>query len=226
MVALAKHISEAGYADRILTERHLATILKGSDASRYGLINRALKDGSLIRLKRGLYTLAPKLRRTALHPFAIAQAIVPGSYVSLETALAYHDWIPEAVYQTASITPGRKSSFFDHDVYGRFSFYPIAHNPYEFLRSVERIQLNGQTVLIASHLRALMDLVAYRKEVWKSLEELTSSLRIEPSQLLSLKRKDFNALKKVYKHKNVNDYLTALAQSTLKRRSTYQQSTR
>ena len=44
MSKLADKLVEAGYADHILTERQVASILKGSESRRYGLVNRALKD--------------------------------------------------------------------------------------------------------------------------------------------------------------------------------------
>lgn len=93
MSSLVDQISAAGLADRFLNDRQLAELLGGSDARRYGLVNRALKDGSLIRLKRGCYVLARRYRRYPVHPFAVAQNLVPGSYISFETALSFHGWI-------------------------------------------------------------------------------------------------------------------------------------
>ena len=100
----------------------LGEAIDGGAARRYALVNRALKDGSLVRLKRGTYLLGKSYRSDAIHPFAVAQALIPGSYVSFETALAHHGWIPEAVYATASVTPGRKTLEFDTPVMGRFTF--------------------------------------------------------------------------------------------------------
>ena len=54
MSKLANKLVEAGYADHIITERQISSILKGSESRRYGLVNRALKDESLTRLKRGI----------------------------------------------------------------------------------------------------------------------------------------------------------------------------
>lgn len=73
MSSLVDQISAAGLADRFLNHRQLAELLGGSGARRYGLVNRALKDGSLIRLKRGCYVLARRYRRDPVHPFAGAE---------------------------------------------------------------------------------------------------------------------------------------------------------
>jgi hypothetical protein len=40
--------------------------------------------------------LGQSVRKNDVHPFAVAQALLPGSYVSFETALAFHGWIPHS----------------------------------------------------------------------------------------------------------------------------------
>lgn len=207
MSSLAQQVSAAGLGDRIFSERQLGEALGGGDARRYGLVNRALKDGSLIRVKRGTYTLARPYRSDQVHPFAVAQALVPGSYISFETALAHHGWIPEAVFVTASVSPGRKTLQFDTADFGPFKFHPVAIEDYRFLTSVERGSFNRLTAFVAQPLRALMDLVALRKAQWAGLDWLTSGMRIDEDMLLALKRKDFAELKSVYKHKGVNAFL-------------------
>lgn len=210
MSALTSALSDGKLAGRVFDERQLGEAIRGGAARRYALVNRALKDGSLIRLKRGTYLLGKSYRSEAIHPFAVAQALLPGSYVSFETALAHHGWIPEAVYATASVTPGRKTLEFDTPVMGRFTFHPLAIHEYQFLVGVERRKLDALTAFVAHPLRALIDLVALRKQRWTDLDWLTSSLRIDEDHLLSLKRKEFASLKSVYKHKAVNDFLRSL----------------
>src|SRR3546814_11885016 len=107
MSSLAQQITAAGLADHILSERQLGNLLGGGDARRYGLVNRALKDGSLLRVKRGTYLLAKRYRAETIHPFSIAQGLMPCSYVSFESALAHRGWIPDAVFVNAGATPGR-----------------------------------------------------------------------------------------------------------------------
>lgn len=210
MDRLVQQVLEAGYADRVLSGRQLARLLGGSDQRRYGLVNRALKAGSLVWLKRGVYVLADRFRSNPAHPFCIAQALAPGSYISMETALAFHGWIPEAVYATVSIAPGRKSKEIDNEQFGRFSFYPLAVHPFAFLESVARLQLSSQTVLVASPARALLDLVAHRKVGWQGLEWVEHGLRIDLEHLLTIRKKDFAVLKRVYKHKAALNFLAQL----------------
>lgn len=210
MSALADMVSNSPLAGRVFNERQLGELLSGGAARRYGLVNRALKDGSLVRVKRGTYVLGPGSPGSAVHPFAVAQTLVAGSYVSFETALAYHGWIPEAVHVTASVTPGRKTAKYDTPSMGRFTFHPLAIRDYKFFVQVERQTLGALTAFVATPLRALLDLVASRKQHWSGLEWLTTGLRIDETQLGRLKRKDFAALKGVYRHKAVNAFLHAL----------------
>jgi hypothetical protein len=218
MSSLAQQVTAAGLADHILSERQIGDLLGGGDARRYGLVNRALKDGSLLRMKRGTYVLGKRYRSETVHPFTIAQGLVPGSYVSFESALAHHGWIPEAVFVTASVSPGRKTLRFETPDFGAFSFHPLAIADYRFLTGVDRVQMGKLTAFVAQPLRALLDLVALRKEEWAGLEWLTQGMRIDEDMLFGLRRKDFTKLKSVYKHKAVNGFLTALESAVLARK--------
>ena len=202
MSALISLIRRSGYADRILNDQQLAR--------RYGQVKRALKSGDLVRIKRGQYVVADAYRTQPVHPYALAQALVIGSYVSMETALAFHGWIPEAVYTIVSVTPDRKSKVIDHETFGRFEFNPLALNKSGFLGGVDRHVLSEQAVLVASPLRALMDLVAFRKQKWAGPGWIESGLRIDRTHLLEARRRDFSALKGVYKHKAANAFLASL----------------
>jgi hypothetical protein len=210
MSVLANLIAETSLGNRIFNERQLGEIIGKGDASRYGLVNRALKDGSLVRLKRGAYLLGECYRSETFHPFAVAQALLPGSYVSFETALAWHGWIPEVVYITACVSPGRKTVIQDTPSFGQFSFHPLAIQDYQFLTSVRRQKFGTLTALVADPLRALMDLICLRKQAWEELDWLTVGMRVELDQLLLLKRKNFSALGSVYKHARVNHFLCSL----------------
>jgi len=64
-------------------------------------------SGRVIQLRRGLYALAPPYARVTPHPLAIASRLQRPSYVSLESALAHHGLIPEAVPAVTSVTTGR-----------------------------------------------------------------------------------------------------------------------
>jgi Transcriptional regulator, AbiEi antitoxin len=220
MPTLKTKLIEAGYSERAFSDRQIMAVLNCSDASRYGLVNRALKAGTLIQIKRGLYVLGTTWSRhgqeqTNVHPFTIAQALKHGSYISFETALSYHGWIPEAVYQTASVTPDRKTLRYETPKWGNFEFLPLAVNDYQFLVSVRRIKFRQTTALVAGPLRALMDLVASRKISWQGVDWITEGMRVDSQHLQSLSAEDFDELKPVYKHRAAQDFLASLRASVM-----------
>lgn len=211
MQTLTREIIDQGLSNRIITDTQLGRILKGSQQRRYHLVNRARKVGELIRLQRGIYTLARNFRDYPLHPFALAQMMEPGSYVSLETALAFHGWIPEAVYTTASILPGRKSKSYEHEELGSFTFNPLAIEKGYFLELVQRHKIDEQVMLIASPIRALVDLVCLRKVEWPGLDWLVEGMRIDYEDLRSINSAEIRTLKLVYKQQRVKNFLYELS---------------
>ncbi len=211
MQALTKLLLDKDLANRTLSEARLAELISGTPQRRYNLVNRAMKAGELIRVRRGCYVLGDRYRDHAVHPFALAQAFVPGSYISFETALAHHGWIPEFVRVTASVTPGRKSVKYDHPEFGSFSFHPLATRPGYFLELIERRQITVQTMLVAKPIRALMDLVCLRKVEWQGLEWLMEGLRIDYEYLCRITSSEFKILGSVYSQKRVKSFLHSLA---------------
>ena len=116
---------------------------------------RWTRAGRILQLRRGLYALAPPFRKNVPHPFLVANRLRPGSYVSLQSALAHHGMIPEGVPLTTSVTGGRPAAL--RTPLGHFDFRHIrAH----WLRGYEPIDLGGgQVALVATAEKALLDLV-------------------------------------------------------------------
>jgi hypothetical protein len=157
-----------------------------SEAARKVLVHRAFSAGEIIRLKPGLFILAPEFRKTHSHPFVIAALLHSPSHISLESALTHHGLIPEAVYEVASVTSAR-SRVVTTPV-GVFSFTRVpALNPRAGVRAQK---IDGRSwVFIASPLRAVADLIYVRKEVtWEQDGPafLTDSMRIERDDLKTI----------------------------------------
>ncbi len=90
-------------------------------------LSRWVSAGRLLQLRRGLYALAEPYRKTIPHPFDVANRLERGSYVSLQSALAYAHLIPEYAQTVTSVTTGRPN---DRDTpVGRFLFRHI-QTPY------------------------------------------------------------------------------------------------
>ena len=70
-------------------------------------LSRWKQAGKIYQLRRGLYCLAPPFQKVNPHPFLVANRLLPASYVSLQSALAYYGLIPEHVPVTTSVTTAR-----------------------------------------------------------------------------------------------------------------------
>lgn len=213
MTPLTELIIKSGDAERVLSAQQLDRLLGGGAARRYGQVNRALKAGELLKARRGLYVLAPLYRKTPVHPFALAQQIEPGSYVSAETALSFHGWIPEAVRSVLSVTARGKSVSYEHESLGKFEFLRMTVRPGYFLQAVARHELQHQVALIAEPMRALLDLVYLRKLPWQGLDYLLSGLRIDEQQLRSVPSVNITRLLDVYKGKRERKFIDELLRS-------------
>jgi len=212
MQTLMQAILDSGLGDRVICEQQLARLVEGSAQRRYNLVNRALAAGELVRLRRGRYLLARRWRARPGHPFALAQALRPGSYVSFETALSFHGWIPETTPLTACVVPGRKSSETVHPLFGHFRFSPLAINEGFFLEGVDRLILDEQAALVAQPPRALLDTVCRRKLAWQGRGWLVDGMRIDADILDTLQQDALQPLQAVYKHHRMHDFITALSQ--------------
>ena len=212
MLKATEKIIDVGFADNILTGVNLEQLFDKTPASRYGLVNKMLKKGELIKLRRGLYTLAQKFRHSKISAFHLASRIVTHSYISLESALAYHNWIPEKVIPTISVTAfGRSRTF--HTPFGEFIYYHIPVNAYEFFTGVSREEIANKPFFIASPLRALADLVYVKKINWRGLDFLFKSLRIEEEYIKQIDKKELHTLKHVYRSKRVLAFLHNLSEA-------------
>lgn len=172
------------------------------------IVKRAVARGEIVHLRRGLYCLPEKYNRNGISRNMLANMIYGPSYVSMEAALAYHGWIPEAVHTVTSVSMPRAKAF--ENSVGRFEYVQVKQSP--FLSGVRRVALDesAASFLVAGPLKALCDLVAFRGEVWTGVEPLVESMRIDEDDLLSLKRADFTELDGVYRSLKVRRFLDGL----------------
>lgn len=210
METLIEHITKAGLGERVVTEAQLSRLLDGTPQRRYNLVNRALHRGDLLRLRRGRYLLSSAVQQGKVHPFVLAQALLPGSYISMETALSFHGWIPESTPITMSVTPGRRRQTLDIPKFGQFLYYPLALNTGWFLEGVNRDTLAGQNCLMAQPLRALLDIFCLRKIDYPSIRSLTEGMRIDEYELASIDKDNLERLRPVYQHKRMDKCISAM----------------
>lgn len=131
-------------------------------------LSRWRQAGKIYQLRRGLYSLAPPFKKVNPHPFLVANRMLPASYVSLQSALAYYGMIPEYVPVTTSVTTKRPTHW--ETPIGIFNFRHIQVDFFDGYR-LEDIG-EGQQAFIASPEKTLLDLI-YLESGGATLDYLT-----------------------------------------------------
>lgn len=191
----------------IFTKAEVSCWVGGSPQRQFSLIKRALARREIVHIRRGLYCLSPKYTKQNVDPLVLAQRIYGPSYISMETALSCHGWIPEAVYTITSVSRDRSRTF--DTALGHFSFVRIPQRT--FYAGVSRVE-NGPngSLLLASPLKALADYIYTRKLDWNSARPIVESLRVDPELLAGLNAESFDQVATNYSSLRVRRFLNGL----------------
>ena len=151
-------------------------------------ITKLLRQGTIIRVKKGLYVFGEAERRAPVHKEILANLIYGPSYVSLEYALQCHGLIPERVETVTSVTTCRSREF--STPLGRFTYraVPLA----AFTTGVERVEVEpGRAYLLAVPEKALADKLHADKAALRTQGDirtyLDDDLSIDPAASRSLR---------------------------------------
>jgi hypothetical protein len=151
-------------------------------------ITDLMRNGVIIRVKKGLYIFGEKFRRYPYSRELLANLIYGPSYVSLDYALSYYGLIPEKVEIITSVTTNRSRRF--STPVGLFTYRRIPVSAYA--KGFIQVEAeNKQVFLMATREKALADkLVSLRGVTFDSLSEiaefLEEDLRIDTEILRSL----------------------------------------
>lgn len=189
------------------TSQDVANLFPGSKDRRYGLVKRAIADGEIIHIRRGLYCLAPKYQKKSINLYALAQRVYGPSYISLESALSWHGWIPEAVYTVTSVSFKKAKEF--NTPLGVFSYNRIPQKL--FYAGVERLADEaGNIFLMAKSIKALSDYVYVHKKDWMGLKPVVESLRVEEEEFASVTANELNSLIENHVSRRVQKFIKGL----------------
>ena len=150
-------------------------------------ITKMIREGVIVRVKKGLYVFGNEFRKRPFSAVYVANLIYGPSYVSLEYALQMYSLIPERVEEITSITSGRSKRFVTP--IGTFSYRKVPERAYAGGMDIQ-IDASGGGYLIAVPEKALVDKVmksAYQVRTQKEMElYLRSDLRADLSDLMQL----------------------------------------
>ncbi|MCD4846980.1 MAG: hypothetical protein K8R76_02180 [Candidatus Aegiribacteria sp.] len=145
-------------------------------------ISRWVREGKLIMLERGCYTIAPSYSGRIPSSFVIANAMKPASYVSCQSALAWYGLIPEHVPSVVSVTYGRTDT-----VSNKLGNFIYRHVKSSLLWGFETMNVSkGEKARIALPEKALLDLVYLEPE--GDSEGYLEQLRLQNTDELDRKK--------------------------------------
>lgn len=125
------------------------------------------KKGYIIRIRNGWYSVKGCIS-SEQHLYWASNKIYAPSYISLETALSYYGWIPEAVFTMTSVTT-RKTKTFDTPV-GQFRYSSIKPSLFFGYRIV---YFEGLGTRIAGPEKALLDFLYLNPQI-KTVDDFES----------------------------------------------------
>ena len=196
-----------GKGERVFTREQAGCWVNANGARLDALLKRAVASGEVWRVRRGLYCLSTQYLKRPLNPLGLAQRIHGPSYISFESALSCHGWIPEAVHAITSTSLQRSREF--STPLGLFSFVRVPQ--LDFFGGVGRTSGDGvDSFFLATPLKALSDYVYVCRRDWDSAEPLVESLRIEEEALAGLTAEMFDEVTPLYRSARVHRFLAGL----------------
>jgi hypothetical protein len=188
----------------LIRDVDIATIIPAS--RRYAAVNRALKKRVLVRLRRGIYLIGKPFQKNLPSCFQIAHSIYGPSYISFESALYYHQWIPEAVYSTMCATTKRAKEF--NTPLGFFQYISVPdHLCY---LGVQRVGSENEAFFIADPWRAVADHFYTHDRNWNRPEDLYQDMRIEMEDMLESDLTILQLLAEHYPSNRVRKFLSKI----------------
>jgi len=171
-------------------------------ASPKARLTRMIQSGEVTRVRRGLYV---KSGDREISVNSLAAAIYGPSYISFESALAFHGMIPEIVAAVTSAVYKKNKNKEYHTPFGSFYYYYLPEKvyPYELLRLEEY----GQGYLIASAVKAVCDTL-YKSNGIETEDDLerwfVDDMRIDKERLRVLDVAAVKYIAPLYKKRSVS----------------------
>lgn len=167
------------------------------------------KEGSLIRLKKGMFVVSPEITKKTISRELIANHLYGPSYVSLESALSYYGLIPEKVFSVRSVTSKRSKKF--NNSLGSFDFFSVPE-VYFSVGIRQQIINNEYAYLIATPEKAICDMIlatkGFRIQSPKAMKIfLENDLRLDFSAINSFDKSIIENCIQFGKKKNELTYL-------------------
>jgi hypothetical protein len=150
------------------------------------------KKGYIIKIRNGWYSINDE-ESTEYMDWLAANLVYAPSYISLQTALSYYGLIPEAIFETTSVTT-RKTNRFTTSL-GTFGYYHVKPAIFGFGQTLvqedseKRLTDKGRRILMAEPEKALLDFL-YINSHYNTEKEM-EHLRLDESVLEEILNEKF-----------------------------------
>ena len=158
LLLLESIISSYGY---IVNFNQIESKLEISHQAVRNLVAKLVRNGWLVRIKKGCFAVANLESHSFsnISPLAIAQVLVPESYVSLEFALNYHGHFDQLPSKVTSVTSSKARKY----EFQNTEYLYVKGKP-EMMKGFEEISIDGQHARVAWLEKSLLDLLHFRKD--------------------------------------------------------------
>jgi predicted transcriptional regulator of viral defense system len=124
------------------------------------LVTKLVKNGWLIRIKRGLYAISDLSTRgfLTLSPYLVANLLVPDSYVSFESALQQYGMFDQLTDKTISVALKTSKA-----VKLGFTEYRFVRTKPKYFFGWQEVTIDNKSARVATPEKALIDMVNFHK---------------------------------------------------------------
>lgn len=162
-------------------------------------IQRMVKNHEIFPIAKGLYET-----NRHVDPYYLADPIYSPSYISFETALAYHNLIPERVYMIKNATFRKYKTKEYKTIFGTYSYQDVPSRAFPY--GVDIVSVDGYMYRMANKEKALLDTLYATSPIsnMKEMREyLFENMRINESVLDTFDVSLVEELCELYNSRNV-----------------------
>ena len=199
----------------IFSHEMIYSLLEKSISNVNEKISNLVRNGELIRLKKGFYTFSKLYQTKPINLISVANTLYSPSYVSFDYALSYYGMIPERVSEVTSAT-SKNEKLFDTPI-GRFSYKKVSPEAYSLGIDWIYDDVEGGR-FIATAEKALCDKIKYDRGIGtltqtSMIEYLKYDLRIDITKPLNYELIEIIAI--AYKSRNLKTLATIVKKGKL-----------
>ena len=199
----------------IFSHEMIYSLLEKSISNVNEKISNLVKNGELVRLKKGFYTFSKLYQTKPINLISVANTLYSPSYVSFDYALSFYGMIPERVSEVTSATC-KNEKLFDTPI-GRFSYKKVSPEAYSLGIDWIYDDVEGGR-FIATAEKALCDKIKYDRGIGtltqnSMVEYLKYDLRIDITTPLNYELIEIIAT--AYKSRNLKTLATIVKKGKL-----------